>query len=263
MGWRSAAIGLVGLLAMSAACDDTIVGWAGHNDEVALADFSYAASATGRSALVLEGITGTVEIQGSASASEVSVSGTRKVESHSRTDARRRLDDLRVVVSETSSAVRVRTVQPSNTDGRNYVVDYRVVVPGGFDVRVDHVTGSVTVERTTGDVDVTNVTGRVEVEAQGGNVHVDLVTGEIVASTALSAGGQVSLITVTGSITLSIPPATSAMLDASVVTGSIALTNLVLADPDVGPRWVRGRLGDGDGRIEVSTVTGSITVRGG
>ena len=61
-------------------------------------DFSYSIDVTTQAGFLLQGINGTVELEGDPDATTVEVWGTRKVKSESVADARQHLDDLLVLV---------------------------------------------------------------------------------------------------------------------------------------------------------------------
>ncbi|KPJ82911.1 MAG: hypothetical protein AMS19_06215 [Gemmatimonas sp. SG8_23] len=192
----------------------------------------------------LEGINGRVTILGEEAAAVVSVRAERRVRSDSRADAERFLDQVRAEVSENDGTLSVRTVQPQDTDGREVIIHYRVTLPDDLSVLVANVNGEVRVQDVAGDVVAATVNGAIECELNP------------------SPGGRVALTTVNGSVALGVPAAVSAMLEADVVNGTITVTGLTLLDASTSARSVRGRLGDGDGLIDLGTTNGSISVQG-
>jgi len=51
------------------------------------------------------------------------------------------------------------------------------------------------------------------------------------------------------------------MLEADVVNGTISVVGLTVIDPIASARSLHGKLGGGDGLIDLGTTNGTITVR--
>ena len=75
--------------------------------------------------------------------------------------------------------------------------------------------------------------------------------------------GLVNLGVVNGNIRLDVPTSVSAMIEADVANGSVSVVGLTLLDSTTSTRSVQGRLGAGEGLIDLATVNGTITVQGG
>jgi hypothetical protein len=120
-------------------------GFVSNTSFVAAEPFNFDVDAGGRGRLRLEGVNGTISIVGSSGVRSVSIEGERRVGSESREDARTHLEQLEVQVSGTANEVHVRTVQPEQSQGRSYIVDYTVTLPRNFEVVIESVNGGVTV----------------------------------------------------------------------------------------------------------------------
>jgi hypothetical protein len=218
--------------------------------------------ATALPGLSLIGIAGSIEIAGVSSTAEIVIEGTRRVRSHSTTDAQVELDRLRVDVRESGETLFVETHQPGNRQGRTYQVDYRLWVPESVALTVDQAAGPVEVRSVRGDVEVDLVAGSVTIEALHGNVRVRAAAGEIEVSTEVQPNGVVDLGTGAGAIRLRIPRGTSAWLEAASAAGQVNIVDLSMDDLDPRASAVRGTLGDGNGTIRVHTAAGNITISG-
>jgi DUF4097 and DUF4098 domain-containing protein YvlB len=159
-------------------------------------------------------------------------------------DAQAALRQLEVNVVELATEVFVETVQPQDSQGRNYAVDYIVTLPRNF------------------EVSITNINGDVVVREMLASTYVDLTNGEIDGKVDLPQDGTIDLSTANGRIALDIPHNTSSELSANVANGRIELSNLTLLSEDRTPTSLQGRLGDGRGVITLRTVNGDIAVRG-
>ena len=95
-----------------------------------------------------------------------------------------------------------------------------------------------------------------------GNVRVTLVSGNIASDVVLPLNGEIELSTISGNIMLSIPSVTSADLSAVVTYGAISTSNLSIQNRVQTPRSLEGMLGNGEGVIELHTLSGAIHVQG-
>jgi len=224
--------------------------------------FSFEVPVLNRSRLRLEGVSGSIEISGDPAATTVTITGERTVGSESASDAERHLDDLEVVVRELSAEVEVRTVQPRDTRGRRYEVDYRITLPTGFRVVATQVNGIVEIERIDGSADIANVNGNVLLRDLAADTEVNLTNGNIIADVDLPQGGDIGLQVVNGNVDLRVQANASAEFFAQVTNGSISLHNLPLQSQTGTSRSIRGTLGSGAGSIDVTTVNGNIVVTG-
>lgn len=228
----------------SIACSRTITG-SGRSPDVEVSEpFSYQLDATAKVRLSLEGINGVVTVLGDAVSNAAQVGGQRTVRSDTQADAQQFLDRVTVTLLEQGDEIVVRTMQPSSTGGREVIVDYDLLIPTSLDVDIASVNGAVTVRDRLGDVEVT------------------LANGDIKCDVTLLPSGLVDLTVVNGTITLDVPTSVSAMVEADVVNGSISVVGLTILDATTSTRSVRGRLGTGDGLIDLNATNGIITLRG-
>lgn len=243
-------------------------------------DFSYSVDVADRSRFRLSGINGSVEITGVPGISTVDIWGERKVESESVSDAETHLPLLNVQIREASNEVYVKTEQPRETHGRNYLVYYHCHVPEDWEVITSNVNGGITLASITGDVEIVSTNGEVSVDSTSGDVDVILTNGNLLlweilgnieavmtngnmtGRIELPESGRCEIGVTNGLIDLSIPVLTSAEFDATVVNGSISMSNLTLENISSTPTSLSGRLGSGNGIIVLSTVNGVIYVRG-
>jgi len=225
--------------------------------------FSFDVTPTSQRALRLQGTSGEVQMTGAPGATSISITGVRRVQADTIEDATAHLAELKVIVDDSSaSEVLVQTAQPQFSAGRNYIVNYTIVLPQDFAVNVASVNGDITVRALTGDCTIRSVNGRILADAIVGNATLTLANGEIIASLTLPSGGQIDIQLANGNIDLDIPLATSAEFVAAVGIGSITLTNLSLSNETVAPGSRSGTLGGGDGTISLDVAIGTIAVHG-
>ncbi len=224
--------------------------------------FSFEVAVAQQSRIRLEAINGNVKINGRSDTRSVIITGERMVESASLRDAEDHLDELEVQVREVADEVFVRTVQPRNSQHRNYVVHYTITVPKDLAVAVTHINGNVDVEAIDNTVSVDHANGNVSLANVVGSATVKVINGFIDGDVTLPRDGAIEMGTSNGNIDLAIPTSTSATLSASVINGLIRASNLTLQEQSDSPRSLDGTLGEGEGTIELTTLNGNISVTG-
>jgi DUF4097 and DUF4098 domain-containing protein YvlB len=265
-------LGRLALLAMLCVCvswmgcgDDNGVGAGGNVDNTnfkAEETFYFVVDVIAQSLLEIEAVNGTITIEGVSESDSITISGTRRVRSESIEDAEEHLDDLEVSVQHLTGEVFIETIQPSQSHGRSYEVDYEITLPEHLEVLVKSVNGNIIIDSIENDVSVANVNGGITLEEILGSVSAALVNGEIEGMMTLPPGGAIELAVVNGTIALSIPQSTSAELTARVTVGTVSVSNLVIDYTHNIPTWVSGTLGTGQGTVSLAVTNGIISVIG-
>jgi hypothetical protein len=233
-----------------------------NRDFVAEESFYFRVDVVDQTRFRLVGISGSISVTGVAGSDSVIIAGKRRVESESVEDAEEHLELLEVDVQDLASEVVVMTIQPAQTYGRGYEIDYEICVPEDIEVRVVNVNGGVTIDSIKSDITVGNVNGDVIQNGISGSVSVDLVNGSIESEVSLPIDGTIDLEVVNGSIDLEIPQNTSADFSATITNGRIDIVNLTLKDMQTTAVSVTGMLGDGRGTISLSVLNGYMKVEG-
>ncbi|HXJ05404.1 MAG TPA: DUF4097 family beta strand repeat-containing protein [Candidatus Acidoferrum sp.] len=149
----------------------------------------------------------------------------------------------------------------------------------GDDVRATSVSGSVTVSNAKGDVSAHSVSGDVRVNNPGGRVDANSSSGSIEVrganadvkghstSGSVTAQGNPSgnsyweLRTVSGSVHIAVPSSANFHFSAGAVSGQIR-AQIPIVIEEQGKHSLRAHIGDGGGRVEVHTVSGTIELQG-
>ena len=210
----------------------------------------------------IEAINGEVMVTGHRDVDIVAVTAHLIVGSDSQADADRHIDDLEIMVTDSANEILIQTVQPKNTGGREYHVEYDIIVPSDFTVTTTQVNGSIDIVDIENSVDVWNTNGDVLLSDIVGGVTADVVNGSIAATVTLPVHEAVDMITENGSIELRIPSSTSAVIGAAVVNGIVHTTNLVFSDLVQTSHSLTGTLENGEGVIELRAGNGNINVIG-
>ncbi|UCC49874.1 MAG: DUF4097 family beta strand repeat protein [Gemmatimonadota bacterium] len=239
-------------------CDDV----SGPAEEVAEEPFSFDLYAADQSRLVLEGINGTITICGASGTDSLFIDGVRQVWAQTLEDAGAHLDDLQVEVEAVAESVVVRTIQPTGTSDRTYVVNYELVIPARLEVLVSSANGTITIESIENTVSVANANGDITLDHISGSAFVGLANGNVALRVTLPLDGTINISVANGTIGLWIPSNTSAEFSAGVANGTISTSNLVLQNSSSTATSLSGTLGAGQGEILLSVGNGQITVVG-
>ncbi|MCP4580768.1 MAG: DUF4097 domain-containing protein [candidate division Zixibacteria bacterium] len=230
-----------------------------HNTNyIAVEEFLFEVDVANQSLFRLTAVNGSISITGESNSDSIIITGERRVGSESTEDAEEHLELLEVRVQELTDEIYIRTIQPNETYGRNYEVDYEITLPDGFMIIASHVNGSVTVGSINNTVTVSNVNGQIDLNDISGSAIASLVNGQIEGDVVLPSNGLIAMSTVNGNVVLNIPVNTSAEFEASRVNGSINIRYLDLQNEVITSTSRRGILGNGDGEISLSTVNGNI-----
>jgi DUF4097 and DUF4098 domain-containing protein YvlB len=203
--------------------------------------------------------------------------------------------DTEVVSSSVSGSISVRNVhgplQAQSVSGSIHAQDIgsgaRLASTSGSveaencadDVRGTSVSGSVDVINAKGDVLAHSVSGNVTVRGPGGRVDSNTSSGSVEirganndvkahsASGRVDIGGNPSgnsywdLKTMSGPINISVPSDANFHLSSNAVSGEIR-AQIPIVIEEQGKHSLRARVGNGSGRVEVHTVSGSVELDG-
>ncbi|MEJ2204379.1 MAG: hypothetical protein P8170_09730 [Gemmatimonadota bacterium] len=252
---------LVPSLLAASACVVEITGIGDHEwDHEATELVTRTEQVQGQTTLRVSGINGTIRVTEWGDAPWVSVRATKQVRSNSDEDAEAHLDDLEIRVWSTSAEIRVETVQPLHTHGREYTVDYEILVPEGLSLVGTNGNGDITVEDLQSNVDLKVGNGNVRAIGFVGTGRVESGNGNVDVAMDLPEGGEIVLVVGNGTAFLTVQPDVSAELNAQVGNGSIAVTGLDMVTHVSEPHLLRSTLGSGDGMIDVLVGNGVIQI---
>ncbi len=223
-------------------------------------DFSYPLTADGR--LSLENINGDVTIE-AWDQNEVSIKAVKRGRSQEA------LDNATIDIDVRADRIHIETRYDQDDRGwsskrDSASVDYTIFVPRTAELdEIELVNGSLDLEGVAGDVHASLVNGRVNASSLTGNVEISTVNGQLeIELAALDSDRSIDLNSVNGSLTLEIPSGVNADVEASTVHGNIRNDFGLSVDSSgfVGSE-LRGAIGSGGARVELSNVNGSISIR--
>jgi len=155
--------------------------------------------------------------------------------------------------------IRTHYLRDSKGDGS---VEYTLSVPRRAVLRLSNITGSIMASGFANDVTVTDVAGNVTVQNIDGNLEVRTVNGGILASLArFTDDRRVTLYAVTGPVSLAIPRDAGAVVKARSVSGEFHSDFPLSVKSEMIGSEVNGRIGNGDGWINLETVSGSMELK--
>ncbi len=210
----------------------------------------------------LEAVRGDIVIEGQVNADSVIVIAEKRVGSDSLEDAEEHMNELEVLVTDQIDEFIIQTIQPGNTQGRKYIVDYHIILPSDLETEVTLTHGDISVLNIQNWLKVDAVNGNVFLSNVFGNAVVDLGNGSIDSTMVLPLDGEIRMSTDNGNIDLSIPTSTSAVFAAYINIGSIRTYNLEFDGGVQTTQSLTGTLGNGEGVINLGTVNGNISVVG-
>lgn len=142
---------------------------------------------------------------------------------------------------------------------------------------VKSLSGDVTLEGVSGHIDAHTVSGDLEAADLNGSLSFTTVTGElglaggalgklaakgvsgrVTADVDLTRDSKVQIGTLSGAVTLRLPDDADTSVDLRSASGRVSTSFPELGRP--GASAAEGTLGDGSGRLSVSTVSGDITL---
>jgi hypothetical protein len=216
----------------------------------------------------IKGINGDVRATSSLSA-DVEVTATRSAR---RSDP----NDVRIEVVPHGGGVTICAIYPaqpgrepntcepggrgrSNNGANDTAVHFDVRVPAGVGFVGRTVNGAVSGQSLRGDAEAHTVNGSARLNTSG-RALASTVNGSVdVTMGRADWPDGASFTTVNGGITLTLPSALDAELHAEMLTGSLTSDFPVsVTSTSESPRRVRGTIGNGGRRLNLSTVNGSI-----
>ena len=196
-------------------------------------------------------------------------------------DAEDNLEDIEVHVEEdAASGVLSIDVDMPNRPGTNYGCNVTLSLPASLFLDLNSSNGAIMVQNSQNGLDCSTSNGAITIEDTAGNAKLKTSNGkitvgnhygeldggtsngEIDADVVLPEGGNCFLKTSNGKITLSLPDETSAMIEASTSNGGIEVEDLVITIISMNDKEFEGKMGDGEGNIDIETSNGSILITG-
>jgi putative adhesin len=221
-------------------------------------------------AIEIKGVNGDVRAVAGSGGGDVEVTAVK----HAR---RSDPDEVKIEVVQHEDGVTICAVYPSdgrrkntceagdgghmNVRDNDVIVDFTVRVPAGVRFAGNTVNGEVEAANLSGDVEANTVNGSIRISTAG-SAEAQTVNGSIVASLGRATWSDgLDFRTVNGGITLDLPAGLSTEVRATTVNGDIQTDFPLMVTGRLGPRSLRGTIGNGGRRLALETVNGSIRLR--
>ena len=154
-----------------------------------------------------------------------------------------------------------RSHKGDNWDKNDVSVEFVVVVPEGVRFEGQTVNGSVNARGLTADAEVTSVTGGVTLATRGAG-SAETVNGDVLLQIGASSWkGELEAKTVNGTVTVEMPTPANLDVHANTVNGDISSDFPLTLQGKMSPRSLRGTIGNGGPRLDLSTVNGAIELK--
>ena len=234
------------------------------DDAVVMEEFhqTYPLEANGR--IDLHNINGWVKIS-SWDRNEVKVDAVKWAYS------KERLDEAKIRVDASPSALHIQTEYPDRNltfhdddEDNPATVDYTLTVPVSARLQdIKLINGSLDMKNISGDVEASCINGKLTAAGLRGRTDLSTINGTLeIAFDRVDAQRRTELKSVNGSVHVTLPSDTNAEVTASTVHGHIDNDfGLPVDDGRFVGHKLDGRFGNGEGRVELKNVNGSIDIR--
>lgn len=131
------------------------------------------------------------------------------------------------------------------------------------EVRAKSVSGNVFLKGAQGDVTASSVSGNVEVGGVAGIVNAKSTSGNVqVEIIRLDNAGNMDFGSVSGNVTVRVPGNLDALVEMSALSGDLRSDfPIQIEKKEFGPgQSARGRLGNGSGRVKMSSISGNLSL---
>ena len=177
-------------------------------------------------------------------------------------EAQANIDDIKIYVSEDDvPGVLIIDVDiPINVE-TDHGCNITLKLPSSLSLDLESITGVIEIQDTKAEATLETVNGAIAAKNHDGDLIASTSNGTIDADIVLPDQGECMLSTLNGNITLSIPDTISAMIDASTVNGTVEVDrNLGIVITREEKKKFKGKMGNGEGQIELKTVNGDVRV---
>jgi len=209
---------------------------------------------------------------------EVVISATKRVRARSEEEARRRLNQIRIVILEEKPNLKITTDVSELHPKGSWSVNYEVHLPMHMSLSVHTSNGNigvsdlrkpVQVETNNGNIKAHRIGSPVAARTSNGNIKLYEIKGAIEATTSngnvhgelctLDRGKRTMLRSSNGNIHLAVPEDTSAKVAAVTKNGNVRC-DLPITISLQRRNHLEGTIGSGEGEIELRTTNGNVRI---
>jgi hypothetical protein len=213
------------------------------------------------STLVLENDVGSIIIEG-LDVSDCKVDATIKAKAPTEEEAQQLVEQTKIGLVPSGNTLTVKITKPPRKKHRSISINFNITVPRQTalqissdvgEIQISNITGTIKTRTDVGEISCKQITGDVDIQSDVGKVNV-------VYSKDAPATCNANIKTDVGSIDLTTPPECSAVVQANTDVGSIRTDMPLTIKGKIGKN-LNGTIGNGKGKIYLSTDVGSIRIR--
>lgn len=119
------------------------------------------------------------------------------------------------------------------------------------DISLNNVEGNLSVRTTSGDVSL--------VECSGRTLAIEAISGDVSCDLSKPIEGTVNIRTVQGDTSVTIPDGSNCRVALKTLRGSVH-SGIILDDESRADQHVNGRIGEGQGSLDISAVSGDVSL---
>jgi DUF4097 and DUF4098 domain-containing protein YvlB len=225
-------------------------------------------SAIGKTKLVLENISGKIELNQSTDSGIIRLVARKEI-SVRKKDLDKPFDEIKIRVDTTGSEIKIEADINTKTRTKFFnfgsmkgpKVDYELYIPAGFQLNLSNVNGDISSGLFDGNIKLELINGDVSIEHFTGLFESEITNGEI--SMGVDSTTGIDIETINGSVDLTFGENVSANLKVETTNGKIIDENLNLSDVKREKKNLKADLGNNpSSSVSISTVNGRITLKG-
>ena len=196
-------------------------------------------------------------------------------------EAEDNVDNIEVLVNRSDSGVLIVEARYPTRISTNYGCNVFVNLPASIvldlkttngaitvldsesDIECSTSNGAITLQNTEGTAELRTSNGLITVVNHNGDLSGETSNGLISVDMVLPRQGECTLRTSNGPINLSVPASASAIVEASTSNGKIEIHDLDISVIRMDKKEFKGKMGGGQGDIDLKTTNGSIIIGSG
>jgi len=257
-----AALPVVALLSLTAACDIALSGAREEATETWTRSYPISAGGT----VDLSTVNGRIEVVAGTKPT-VEVTATKVAKAATKEGAADLLKKIAIKEEVSGDAIKLRVERPGSNGGmhlggwgQSTEVRYRVEVPAATKLVLETTNGQIDVDGVRGAAKLETVNGTIKANGLGGSISAETVNGGVDLGVA-SLDADVHVETVNGGVTVRLPATAKATLVGRTTNGGLSVDGLQVEEIERSRRRLEARLNGGGQRVEAETTNGGVTFK--
>ena len=204
----------------------------------------------------------------------VKVVAIKSVRGGSHNEAEEFMKEVKINIEEFSNEIRISAEYPRQDSFSGFwslltgsgkpsvTISYELTVPENSELDIRTTNGAIEIRNISDNISARTTNGSVKLENVSGNIQAKSTNGAVKASLqTFQTNGEIEMHTTNGRIELELPETVSSELSARTTNGKISTDFPVTVQGGLSSRKIEGTIGAGDGKIDLRTTNGSITIR--